>query len=74
MGYFFLSCPDSLRAAVGNFGVNINNLFLFNLKKCHKSHRQPLVSVVISEYHEISVFSHHASIFRINKNPIALVQ
>ncbi len=51
------------KAAVGNFGVNINNFFvLFFWKKCHNIHRQLLVSNVVLEYREISVFSHHAYI------------
>ncbi len=62
------------KAAVGNFGVNINHFFcaLFR-KNNNSSHGQLLVSVVIWEYHEISLFSHHASVFRINKNPITPV-
>ncbi len=42
-------------------------------KKYHNTHRRLLVSDVVWEYGEISVFSHHASAFRIGKNPIAPV-
>ncbi len=38
---------------------------------CHSTHRLLLVSDEVCEYGEISVFSHHASVFRIGKNPIA---
>ncbi len=40
-------------------------------KNCHNTHRQLLVSDVVWEYGEISVFSHHASVLRIGKNPTA---
>ncbi len=54
--------PRGRKAAVGNFGVNINNFLCFYLEKCHNAQR---------EYGEISVFSHHASVFRIGKNLIS---
>ncbi len=60
-------------AAVGNFEVNINNFLCSIWIKCHNTHRQLLVSDVVWEYGEISVFSHHASVFRTGKNPIAFV-
>ncbi len=55
------------------FVLNILNYFVFYLKKCHNTLRQLLVSDVVCEYGEISVFSHHASVFRIGKNPLAPV-
>ncbi len=53
-----------LKVAVGNFGVNINNLMCFIWKNCHNIHRQLLVSGVVWEYRKISVFSKHASAVR----------
>ncbi len=65
--------PTLKAAGVGNFGVNINNFLCSVRKKCHNIHRQLLVSDVVWECRQISVLSHHASVFRISKNPIAPV-
>ncbi len=54
----------NLKAAIGKFGVNF-------WKNFHNTHGQLLVSDMVWEYCEISVLSHHASVFRIGKNPIA---
>ncbi len=58
--------------AVGNFGVNTNNLFVFYSEKRHDTHRQLLVCDMVWEYPKISVFPHD-SVFRIGKNPIASI-
>ncbi len=50
--------------------LNINTFLCSIGKKCHNTRRQLLVSDVVWEFGEISVFSHHASVFRIGKNPI----
>ncbi len=55
------------KAAVDNFAV------VFYLEKSHNTHRQLLVSDMVWEYHKISVFSHHASVFRIGEYPIASI-
>ncbi len=59
-----------IKAALGNFMVNINNFLCSIWKNCHNNYRQLLISGVVWEYCEISVLSHHASVFRIGKNPI----
>ncbi len=66
---------SDLKAALGNFRVNINNFLCSIWKKCN-THRQLLegVSEVVGEYCENSVFS-HAWVFRIVKNvPIIFAQ
>ncbi len=62
-----------MKAAVGNFVVNINNFLCSIWKKFHNTHRQLLVSDVVWEYCEISVCFFHASVFRIDESLIAPV-
>ncbi len=53
--------------------VNINNFLSSIWKNCHYTNKQLLVSDVVLEYREISVFSHRASVFMTDKNPFAPV-
>ncbi len=60
-----------LKAAVGNFGCH--NFFVLYLEKKKVIIHKDAVSDAVWEYCEISVFSHHASVCRINKNPFVPV-
>ncbi len=60
----------TVKAAAGNFGVNISNILCSIWKKCLNTQRPLLVNDMVWEYCKISLFF-RASVFRFNKNPIA---